>query len=64
MYAAVIFSEFIEHWKFLSHKSPYYIKKLIKVSNTLVWHKHNVFCSPCDAYDLLIMVVVLDVYWL
>ena len=32
--------------------------------NKLVGLNHDVFCDACDAYDLLILVVVLGIDWL
>ena len=32
--------------------------------NNLVIFNQDVFCGACDAYDLLIMVVVLEIDWL
>ena len=32
--------------------------------NKLVGLNHDVFCGACDAYDLLILVVVLGMDWL
>ena len=32
--------------------------------NKLVWLNHDALYGPCYAYDLLIMVVVLEIDWL
>ena len=32
--------------------------------NKLVGLNHDVLCGACDAYDLFILVVVLEIYWL
>ena len=32
--------------------------------NQLVGLNHDVFCGACDAYDLLILVVMLRIDWL